>query len=99
MWLRRRNALEPIFSHAKHYHRMDRNHLQGTASDKINAILSAVGCNFRKLILAFYFLLKLIGGKCLFVINNLLNFTKIGVLQGRLNRCKKNESINFNFFS
>ena len=61
---------------------MDRNHLLGKAGDKINAILSALGCNFRKLILAFYFLLKLISGKCLFVINNLLNFTKIGVLQG-----------------
>jgi len=82
MWLRRRNAIEPIFSHVKHYHRMDRNHLLGKAGDKINTILSAVGCNFRKLILAFYFLLKLISEKYLFVINNLLNFTKIGVLQG-----------------
>jgi transposase, IS5 family len=82
MWLRRRNAIEPIFSHAKHYHRMDRNHLLGKAGDKINAILSAVGCNFRKLILAFYFSLKLFSEKYLFVINNLLDFTKIGVLQG-----------------
>jgi len=53
MWLRRRNAIEPIFSHAKYYHRMNRNHLLGKAGDKINAILSAVGCNFRKLLLAF----------------------------------------------
>jgi len=82
MWLRRRNAIEPIFSHAKHYHRMDRNHLLGKAGDKINAILSAVGCNFRKLILAFYFLLKLISEKYLFMFRNILNLSKLGVLQG-----------------
>ncbi|GAB4422623.1 MAG: hypothetical protein OHK0056_33360 [Bacteriovoracaceae bacterium] len=57
MWMKRRNAIEPIFSHAKYHHRMDRNHLLGKEGDKINAILSAVGCNFRKLILAFFLFL------------------------------------------
>lgn len=66
MWMRRRNAIEPIFSHAKHHHRMDRNHLLGKAGDKINAMLSAVGCNFRKLVLAF-----------LFLFNSLLKFYSI----------------------
>jgi hypothetical protein len=74
MWLRRRYAIEPIFSHAKNYHRMNKNHLLGKEGDRVNAILSAVGCNFRKLILAFYFSLKLIGEKSLFMVRNLLDF-------------------------
>ncbi len=82
IWLRRRNAIEPIFAHAKHYHRMNRNHLLGKEGDRVNAILSAVGCNFRKLILAFYFYLKLIGEKTLFIVRNLLFLSQIGVLQG-----------------
>lgn len=52
-WMKRRSAIEPIISHAKHYHRMDRNYLLGREGDKINAILAGVGCNLRKLFRAF----------------------------------------------
>jgi len=41
------------YSHArqmKREHRMDRNRLKGVEGERINAILSAVGMNFRKLI-------------------------------------------------
>lgn len=82
MWMKRRNAIEPIFSHAKHYHRMDRNHLLGKDGDKINAILSAVGCNFRKLILAFLFYLKSFFEFVHLTITNLYFFQKIRLFQG-----------------
>lgn len=49
-WMKRRSAVEPAIGHLKQDHRMDRNRLKGKAGDKINAILSAAGMNFRKLI-------------------------------------------------
>jgi IS5 family transposase len=52
MWRRRRAAVEPVISHAKHDNRMIRNHLKGIEGDQINAILSACGYNLRKLIRA-----------------------------------------------
>jgi len=48
-WMKRRAAIEPGIGHLKREHRMDRNRLQGTDGDRINAILSAAGMNFRKL--------------------------------------------------
>ena len=48
--VRRRSAVEPVISHLKNEHRMERNYLhhrQGGAND---AILAAVGYNFRLLI-------------------------------------------------
>ena len=48
-WMKRRAAIEPGIGHLKREHRMDRNRLKGTDGDKINAILSAAGMNFRKL--------------------------------------------------
>lgn len=53
-WMRRRSAIEPVISHVKHDNRMDRNYLKGEGGDKINAILSACGFNFRKLLKAFF---------------------------------------------
>lgn len=50
--LRRRAAIEPVISHLKHDHRMERNHLLGTAGDRINAMLSGCGFNLRKLLRA-----------------------------------------------
>ena len=47
--MKRRAAIEPGIGHLKREHRMDRNRLKGTDGDKINAILSATGMNFRKL--------------------------------------------------
>ncbi|MGI9570917.1 MAG: IS5 family transposase [Desulfobulbia bacterium] len=49
-WMKRRAAIEPGIGHLKQEHRMDRNRLKGRAGDKINAILSAAGMNFRKLL-------------------------------------------------
>jgi len=48
--LRRRSAVEPAIGHLKEDHRMGRNHLAGRAGDAINAVLAAVGYNFRRLL-------------------------------------------------
>jgi len=45
-WMKRRGA---VIGHLKREHRMDRNRLKGTESDRINAILCVAGMNFRKL--------------------------------------------------
>jgi IS5 family transposase len=49
-WMKRRAAIEPGIGHLKQEHRMDRNRLKGVAGDRMNAILSAAGMNFRKLL-------------------------------------------------
>lgn len=47
---RRRSAVEPVIGHLKNEHRMGRNHLTGSAGDAINAVMAAVGYNFRLLL-------------------------------------------------
>jgi IS5 family transposase len=47
---RRRSAVEPVIGHLKAEHRLGRNHLIGSAGDAINAVLAAVGYNFRLLL-------------------------------------------------
>ena len=47
--LRRRSAVEPVIGHVKNEHRMGRNYLHGRHGDAANAILAAVGYNFRLL--------------------------------------------------
>lgn len=49
-WMKRRAAIEPGIGHLKREHRMDRNRLKGKAGDRFNAILSAAGMNFSKLL-------------------------------------------------
>ena len=49
-WMKRRAAVEPGIGHLKSEHRMDRNRLHGTQGDMINALMSAAGMNFRKLL-------------------------------------------------
>lgn len=49
-WMKRRAAIEPGIGHLKREHRMDRNRLKGIQGDQINAILSAAGMNFWKLL-------------------------------------------------
>jgi IS5 family transposase len=56
-WFKRRAAIEPMFSHLKEDHRMDRNHLKGREGDRINALLSGCGYNMRKLLRAFFWLI------------------------------------------
>lgn len=45
---RRRAAIEPIFGHAKHDHRMARNYLKRFVGDEINALMAASAFNFRR---------------------------------------------------
>jgi IS5 family transposase len=45
--LKRRSVIEPIIGHVKHEHRLGRNYLRGWLGDKANALLAAVGYNFR----------------------------------------------------
>jgi len=52
-WLKRRNAIEPIFGHLKSDNRMSRNALKGSKGDQINALLSGCGFNMRKLLAVF----------------------------------------------
>jgi IS5 family transposase len=49
-WMKRRAAIEPEIGHLKREHRMDRNRLHGENGDRVNAILSAAGMNFAKLL-------------------------------------------------
>jgi transposase, IS5 family len=48
--MRRRSAIEPVIGHLKNEHRMDCNYLHHRCGDANNAILAAVGYNFRLLI-------------------------------------------------
>jgi IS5 family transposase len=48
--LRRRAAVEPVIGHLKAEHRMGCNHHAGRAGDAANALLAAIGYNFRRLI-------------------------------------------------
>jgi IS5 family transposase len=51
-WMKRRAAIEPSIGHLKEHKRMERNRLKGTLGDKLNALLSASGMNFAKLLSA-----------------------------------------------
>jgi transposase, IS5 family len=57
--MRRRAAIEPVIGHIKNEHRMDRNYLAHNQGDAINAILAAVGYNFRLLLNWLRLLLRL----------------------------------------
>jgi transposase, IS5 family len=48
--LRRRSAVEPVIGHLKAEHRMGRNYLWFRRGDANNAVLAAIGYNFRRLI-------------------------------------------------
>lgn len=56
--MNRRNAIEPIISHIKFDHRLDRNFLKGRVGDQINALLAGAGFNLRKLLRAFFLFSK-----------------------------------------
>jgi len=49
-WMKRRAAIEAGIGHLKREHRMDRNRLKGIEGDRLNAVLSAAGMNFHKLL-------------------------------------------------
>jgi len=48
--LRRRSAIEPVIGHLKAEGHLGRCYLKGHAGDAANAILSAVGHNFRRIL-------------------------------------------------
>jgi IS5 family transposase len=48
--MRRRAAVEPVIGHLKADHRMNRNFLKGREGDRSNALLAAVGYNFKLLL-------------------------------------------------
>src|SRR5256884_1327177 len=58
--MRRLSAVEPVIGHLKDDHRMGRNYLAHRNGDLNNAILAAVGYNFRRLIKWLRILLRLI---------------------------------------
>ena len=64
--IRRRAAVEPVIGHLKEDHRMGRNYLAHSSGDAINAMLAAVGYNFRLLLrwlrlLLFRMLIAIVG--------------------------------------
>jgi len=56
--MRRRSAIEPVIGHLKAEHRMGRNYLWFKKGDASNAVLAAVGYNFRRLICWLWLLLR-----------------------------------------
>ena len=57
---RRRNAIEPVIGHLKSDNRLNRNYLKGIFGDNINALLCGCGFNLRKLIAAFFLLVRIL---------------------------------------
>ncbi len=51
---KRRAAIEPKIGHMKSDNRMGRNFLKGESGDRMNALLSGIGANIRKLLAAFW---------------------------------------------
>ena len=45
--MKRRAAIEPVIGHVKNEHRMGRDYLAYTQSNRNNAVLAAAGYNFR----------------------------------------------------
>lgn len=58
--LRRRSAIEPVIGHMKAEGHLGRCYLKGRAGDAANAILTAVGYNFRRILAWLRILLRLI---------------------------------------
>jgi IS5 family transposase len=65
--MRRRSAIEPVIGHLKNDGHLGRNYLKGASGDKVNAILSGIGHNFRLLLRwirdLFAFILALLFGR------------------------------------
>jgi IS5 family transposase len=58
--MRRRSAVEPVIGHLKVDHRMGRNQLAHAQGDAVNAILAAIGYNFRRILAWFSILLAIL---------------------------------------
>lgn len=73
--MKRRNAIEPVIGHLKSNTRLGRNFLKGSLGDKLNAMLSGIGHNFRIILRK----LKLLWLKILFTfwMSSQLNLVKL----------------------
>lgn len=60
-WVKRRSAVESGIGHLKNEHWMERNRLQGKQGDMVNAVMSAAGMSFHKLMKRFALLLRQYG--------------------------------------
>ena len=58
--LRRRSAIEPLIGHMKEEGHLGRCYLKGQAGDAANAVLTAAGYNFRRILAWLRILLRLI---------------------------------------
>jgi IS5 family transposase len=58
--LKRRSAIEPVIGHMKNDGHLGRNYLKGRAGDAANAVLSAIGHNFRLILAWLRILLRLV---------------------------------------
>jgi hypothetical protein len=82
---RRRSAIEPVIGHLKAEHRMRRNYLWFEHGDAVDAVLAAVGCNFRRLIRWLSLLLRqILADLC--AQSSWSSRLEIGNLHGRLRR-------------
>jgi transposase, IS5 family len=79
--LRRRSAIEPVIGHLKSEHRMGRNYLWHRQGDAANAVLAAVGYNFRRLIRWLGLLLSQILAHLTFDFSS--SHAEISILHGR----------------
>jgi len=77
-WVKRRNAVEPKIGHLKTENRLNRNYLQGTEGDRINALLAGCGANVRKLMAAFFLPLLQKIRICAEIMNNCQRTLKAG---------------------
>jgi transposase, IS5 family len=48
--MKRRSSIEPIIKHAKSEGHLGRNYLKGSDGDRFNAMMSAIGFNFRQIL-------------------------------------------------
>ena len=62
--LKRRSVVELIIGHLKSDHALGRNFLKGIDDDKINALLTDIGYNFRVLLKWLRFFVPLFGDSC-----------------------------------
>lgn len=60
---RKRAGIEGVIGHLKADHRLDRNFLSGFLGDEINLLMAAAAFNFKKWLLLFYCLLKMLWKK------------------------------------
>jgi IS5 family transposase len=81
--LRRRSAIEPVIGHLKAEGHLGRCYLKGRAGDAANAILSAIGYNFRRILAWLRALLRLF---MIAILRLLISRSPFQLLNGRLNR-------------